>query len=231
MLRRIPLGAMMNLRDLGGYPTADGRETKWGRLFRGDQPTELTERDFQWLLERNVTTVIDLRSSVELERAPDPLASTSGFTYHHSPLVGGENLPDSEESLPKGYFEMLDSKVYIAQVLRLIAEASNGVLFHCTAGKDRTGCTAALLLGLCGVGLADILADYQVSETYIMSLIRRVRSETPNLPAYMGRSKSAYMEECLRLLLEKYGDLMGYLRAAGLTDKDLGLLRGKLLEE
>ena len=231
MLRRISLGTMMNLRDLGGYPTADGQETHWGRLFRGDQPMELTERDFQWLQEHNVTTVIDLRSDLELERQPDPLAGAPGFTYHHCPLVGGENLPDTEESLPKGYFEMLDSKVYMTQILRHIARAPGGVLFHCTAGKDRTGCTAALLLSLCGVGLTDILADYQVSETYIMPLIRRVRAEVPNLPAYMGRSKSEYMEECLRLLLEKYGSTQEYLKVAGMTDEELNLLRSKLLEE
>ena len=65
MERRIVLGKMLNLRDLGGYPTADGRTTRWGVLLRGDNPMGLTDADVQLLLERNITTIIDLRSPAE----------------------------------------------------------------------------------------------------------------------------------------------------------------------
>lgn len=229
MLRHIPLGDMMNLRDLGGYRAAGGQETKWERLLRGDVPSGFTEEDLLWLLDRNITTVIDLRSAPELARRGDQLATAPGFTYFHISLVGGENLPDLEESIPKGYFDMLDSKVCMGEILRTVAHAPGGVLFHCTAGKDRTGCTAALLLLLCGVEMVDVLADYQVSMTYIAPLIRRVRAELPSAPAYLGASKSEYMEGCIALLTEKYGTVENYLLAAGLTVEELELLRAKLL--
>lgn len=230
MLRRIPLGAMMNLRDLGGYPTVDGRETKWERLLRGDVPEGLSEQDIRWLLDRNITTVIDLRSGPEVERQPDQLSATSGFTYFHISLEGGDVLPVLESNMPKGYFDMLDEQTCMREVMRHIASAPDGVLFHCAAGKDRTGCTAALLLLLCRVPLVDVVADYQVSETYLQEIIRRLRKERPDAPAHLGRSRAEYMEETLALLMEKYGRLEDYLRAIGLTDEELNLLRRKLLE-
>lgn len=138
MLRRIPLGNMMNLRDLGGYPLPGGGHTAWGRLLRGDNPLGLSEADAGWLLERGVRTVIDLRSDGELERRPDELSRIPGFAYHHVSMVGGEKLPNEESDIGRGYFAMLERRENPARVLRLIAQAEGGVLFHCTAGKDRT---------------------------------------------------------------------------------------------
>lgn len=133
--------------------------------------------------------------------------------------------------MPKGYFDMLNEQACMCKVMRQIASAPKGVLFHCAAGKDRTGCTAALLLLLCCVPQADVVADYQVSETYLQEIIRRLRKERPNAPAHLGRSRAEYMEETLALLTDKYGTAEDYLRAIGLTDEELNLLRGKLLEE
>lgn len=73
MQRRIPLGSMWNLRDLGGYPVRGGGYTRWGRILRGDNPLGLTDKDADWLRERDITTVIDLRSREEVECKPDEL--------------------------------------------------------------------------------------------------------------------------------------------------------------
>lgn len=229
MLRRIPLGTMHNLRDLGGYAAAGEKVTAWERLLRGDVPRGLSEADVDWLLDRDVTTVIDLRSTEETAHRPDELKFLPGFFYHHHPLLGSRP-PSHEEEVGTLYFRMMDGKETMAAVLRLIAHAPGGVLFHCTAGKDRTGCVAALLLGLAGVEQSDILADYQVSETYIMPVIRRMAERIPDMAAWMGRSKREYMETCLNLLLEKYGSVTGYLLEAGLTDEEVGLLRDKLCD-
>ena len=99
------------------------------------------------------------------------------------------------------------------------------------AGKDRTGCIAALLLALAGVDRLDILADYQVSELYIRPVIRWMRETRADLPAYVGSSKPEYLEDCLDRLEETYGSVAGYLRAIGLTETTLGKLKDKLLEE
>lgn len=229
MLRHIPLGEMNNLRDLGGYPAAEGRMTAWERLLRGDNPAGLSEADVAWLLERGITTVIDLRSAAELEQNPDQLSKTPGFRYFHAPMMDGDRMPNLEEDVGRGYFEVLDQMECAAAVLRLVAQAPGGVLFHCTAGKDRTGMTAALLLGLAGVSREDILADYQVSEIYLADIIRRIKTVVPDLAPFAGASKSEYLAGCLDLLEEKYGSISDYLRAIGLTEDELEALRRKVL--
>lgn len=229
MLRRIPLGNMLNLRDLGGYPISGGGRTAWGRILRGDNPSGLSGEDLQWLLDREITTVIDLRSAGELERKPDQLSTEPDFFYHHIPMVGGERLPNLEEDVGGSYFLMLERREAPAQVLRTIAQAPGGVLFHCTAGKDRTGCTAALLLSLAGVDRADILADYQITELYIREMVRKIREFRPESAPFMGRSKAEYLEECLSRLEEAHGSVLAFLRWLGLTEEELEAIRNKLV--
>ena len=230
MLRHIPLGRMYNLRDLGGYPVSGSGETLWEKLLRGDNPEHLTEEDLRWLLDRDITTVVDLRSEAETRRKPDQLASHPDFHYFHCPLLSeGDGMPNLETDVGQGYFRMLDGSDLVARAMRTVACAPAGVLFHCTAGKDRTGLMAALLLGLAGVERADLLADYQVSETYLAGIIRQIKTKVPTLPAFAGASKAEYLSDCLDLLEEKYGSVSGYLRAIGLTEEELTALRGKLL--
>lgn len=230
MLRHIPLGRMYNLRDLGGYPTPGGGETAWEKLLRGDNPEHLTAEDLRWLLDRDITTVVDLRSEAEVVRKPDQLSSQLGFHYFHCPLLTkGDGMPNLETDVGKGYFRMLDGSTLVADALRTIAAAPGGVLFHCTAGKDRTGLIAALLLGLVGVERQDILADYQVSETYLADIIRQIKVKVPTLPAFAGASRAEYLNDCLDLLEEKYGSIPEYFRAIGLTVGELTALRRKLL--
>lgn len=231
MTRRIRLGKMLNLRELGGYPAAGGKTTRWGSLLRGDNPMGMTRADRDWLLERGFTTVIDLRSAAERTHLPDELDGQPGFTVHHIPLSGGEKLPNQEELVGLGYFRMLERKDEVRAVLETVADAPGGVLFHCMAGKDRTGCIAALLLTLAGVDRLDILADYQVSELYIRPVIQWMRKRQTDIPAYVGSSRPEYLEDCLNRLETAYGSVANYLYAAGLTDQVLSRLRGRLLEE
>lgn len=229
MLRHISLGRMYNLRDLGGYPVPGG-VTAWERLLRGDNPEGLTEEDLRWLLDRGITTVVDLRSEAETGRKPDQLASQPGFYYFHCPLLSeGDGMPNLETDVGQGYFRMLDGSDLVAKAMRTVAAAPAGVLFHCTAGKDRTGLLAALLLGLAGAERTELLADYQVSETYLADVIRQIKARVPDLSAFAGASKAEYLSGCLDLLEEKYGSIPGYLRAIGLTEGELTALRGKLL--
>lgn len=230
-MRRILLCGMENLRDLGGYPLAgrgSERFTRWGSLYRGDLPKQVTQADRQRLRELGITTVVDLRSKEEIERKPDPLAQELGIRYLHCPLAGDGRVPAPDE-VPLSYMEMADGTGQMAGALRAIAEAPQAVLFHCTAGKDRTGILAMLLLSLAGVAREDILADYQISETYLAEIIQLIQLRVPDLAAFAGQSRREYLEECMDLLLDKYGSVPDYLRAAGLTDGELETLRHKLL--
>lgn len=228
MLRRIPLGNMYNLRDLGGYSAAR-RITAFERFLRGDVPAQLTEADLDWLRVRGITTVIDLRSGGEIERNPDQLATTPGFCYHNIPLVGVDHLPELEEDMGLAYFMGLDRKESIRATFEVIGQATGGVLYHCAAGKDRTGLLSALLLSLADVDRMDILADYEVSETYLWELVTHLRRAKPELPAFWGCSKREYMADCLRRLNEKYGSAPDYLKAIGLGDGLLADIKAKLV--
>ena len=228
MLRHIPLGETQNLRDLGGYPVAGGGSTVWERLLRSDNPLGLSEAEERWLLDRDIATVLDLRSTGEMERRPCGLKGRPGFTYVPCPLVGGERLPNCEADVGRGYFETLDRRDSVRDALLAVADAPGGVLFHCAAGKDRTGMIAALLLLNAEVPRPSVVADYQISGTYLKEFVAYLCSVVPDFDPWAGLSKAEYMETCLDLLEEKYGSVEGYLLATGLPGETLVRLREKL---
>lgn len=224
-MRRILLCGMENLRDLGGYPLAgrgSERFTRWGSLYRGDLPKQVTQADRQRLRELGITTVVDLRSKEEIERKPDPLAQELGIRYLHCPLAGDGRVPAPDE-VPLSYMEMADGTGQMAGALRAIAEAPQAVLFHCTAGKDRTGVVAALLFWLAGVSEEDILADYIVSGPYLQQMLRAYCEAHPG--AVVCPPQSAYMSSFLRLFAQRYGTPWRYLEMLGV---DAGKLAEKL---
>lgn len=224
-MRRILLCGMENLRDLGGYPLAgrgSERFTRWGSLYRGDLPKQVTQADRQRLRELGITTVVDLRSKEEIERKPDPLAQELGIRYLHCPLAGDGRVPAPDE-VPLSYMEMADGTGQMAGALRAIAEAPQAVLFHCTAGKDRTGVVAALLFWLAGVSEEDILADYIVSGPYLQQMLRAYCEAHPG--AVVCPPQSAYMSSFLRLFAQRYGTPRQYLEMLGV---DAGKLAEKL---
>jgi len=104
----------------------------------------------------------------------------------------------------------------------------SGVLFHCAVGKDRTGIVAALLLSLAGVSPPDIIADYQVSGTYIKVLVERFRKEDPTIPSWAGLSKAEHMESFLQLFFSQYPSVELYLKEIGLSDDQISAIRDKL---
>lgn len=234
-MRRILLCGMENLRDLGGYPLAgrgSERFTRWGSLYRGDLPKQVTQADRQRLRELGITTVVDLRSKEEIERKPDPLAQEPGIRYLHCPLAGDGRVPAPDE-VPLSYMEMADGTGQMAGALRAIAEAPQAVLFHCTAGKDRTGVVAMLLLELAGVPDEEILADYSVSETYMQELFawqKRAAAEAGiQIPDYMLQSRPEEMRRTLEHLHQTYGSAEAYLLGpAGRTQAEVETLRERL---
>ena len=169
-----------------------------------------------------ITTVVDLRSKEEIERKPDPLAQEPGIRYLHCPLAGDGRVPAPDE-VPLSYMEMADGTGQMAGALRAIAEAPQAVLFHCTAGKDRTGVVTALLLWLAGVSEEDILADYIVSGPYLQQMLRAYCEAHPG--AVVCPPQSAYMSSFLRLFAQRYGTPRRYLEMLGV---DAGKLAEKL---
>ncbi len=185
--RRIPLPGVENLRDLGGLPLAGGGITRWGQLYRGAFPRlGLGEGQRQALLQAGVTTVLDLRSAPEEAALPHPLAGDGRFgLIRHSP---DDFLAiDPHQPFPKIYQDYLSQgQDHYRAVFEAIDQAKGAVWIHCFSGKDRTGMVAALLLSLAGVGAADIIADYQVSLTYLTGAeAHRIPSNPENMVAFL----------------------------------------------
>ncbi len=236
MNRRIPMEHMLNLRDLGGYPAENGSFTAWRITYRSDVPHGLNAKEIQWFQDNDVRTVIDLRSDEEVRRNPVSLKGIDGFDYLHVNLMNQKDLT-SASALLKGGEGLLErmyegiAQMYeqMRQVMEKIAQASGGVLYHCSAGKDRTGVVSAILMSLVGVQKADIVADYQVSYTYLEEAVKRMQADYPELPAYLMESRPEVMQSFLDFFFAKYGSAHDYLKKVGLADGTILQLRRRML--
>lgn len=228
-MKRYPLGSLLNLRDLGGYPSAHGT-TQHGRYLRSDLPHDLAETDLVRLRDLGVVTTIDLRMAQEVAERPSALAGLDGLAYHHVDLMAeaGFRLTD-EADTGRFYRAMAMAKQSMTTIYAAMSEADGSVHFHCTVGKDRTGVVAALLLLHAGVAREDVVADYQVSQTYIRPIIDRLRLQFPDFPAYFGYSKPEYMTDFLDLFFQEFADTDAYFAWLGLSAEARERLRTKLL--
>ncbi|MGH2498523.1 MAG: tyrosine-protein phosphatase, partial [Candidatus Limnocylindria bacterium] len=142
--RHLDWEGCLNLRDLGGHPTEDGGETAWGAFVRGDTVCALTDAGRSSLRDYGIRTILDLRSASELEREPNPFANVpEEVAYLHRPL-NDPSVAERIGAMPKGadrYVAMAEAGgARIAGILRAMAAApAGGILFHCFAGRDRTG--------------------------------------------------------------------------------------------
>ncbi|CAO5239107.1 tyrosine-protein phosphatase [Frankia sp. AgKG'84/4] len=175
------VSGLVNLRDVGGLPTDDGRRTRAGVLYRSEMPRigDAAPSDLTW----PPRTVIDLRSAIERGTDPHPLVAL-GATVVVIPLFGDRPTADhsaaTASAIERGLGALYQVMVtyaapQIAQIVNLVAEAPGPVLIHCAAGKDRTGVTVAVLLRLAGVIERDILDDYAATGPNMPGVLRRLR--------------------------------------------------------
>ncbi|HUC05126.1 MAG TPA: tyrosine-protein phosphatase [Acidimicrobiales bacterium] len=239
--RMIALQGAVNFRDLGGYETADGRHTRWRVLFRADGLGELTPDDYAILRELDIRTVVDLRSAGELENGRFDVDSHP-VAFHHFPFM--ETLPHPEvfERAPgllaERYKEMLDDAgPQIVGALRaLSAPDARPAVFHCTAGKDRTGILSALVLLLVGVPEATVVHDYALSGEAMARLREKIIAKYPDSREVIETLEETFsanpdhMVGLLRHMHEHYGTVEDYVRAKGLDPSVIVRLRDELLE-
>lgn len=224
----IPLETAYNIRSLGGYPAAYGGNTSH-TFLRGDCLCTMSERDADTLITLGVRTVIDLRSEAERKAIPDALSVRNEIRYLPIPLMG-KGLPlhnNDELSMDRVYIGILEhSKQRMSDVFMLLFEAAQRgkVLFHCTAGKDRTGLVAALLLGLAGVGADWIVRDYTLTSQFLLP-VQELLIEASGLGSYppairdiLLGCEAASMEKTMAHLQAKYGGIWEYLLHIGLHE-------------
>jgi protein-tyrosine phosphatase len=183
--RQLPIQGCVNFRDLGGYRTADGRRVRWRRLFRADGLSRLSDDDRSLLRDLGLTTVIDLRTFDEVtERGSFPVDALP-VDYYSLPLTdvlpSPEELPSWAEAsfVAARYADMLSggSGVLKRSIEILAAPSALPAVFHCSAGKDRTGVLSALILAFLGVPDAIIAEDYALSGPAMNELLARLKSE------------------------------------------------------
>ena len=220
------LETTMNTRDLGGYPCGDGGETRWGVLLRSDKIPAPSERDIAYLKELGITAVIDLRTDAEAEDSPNGLAG-AGFDYRRLPITEGSSVPQTEADVPLSYL-CIAADPNMPEVFRTIVGAEGGVLFGCSAGKDRTGVVSAVILLLCGVGDEDIIDNYMLTKECCVPLWKMIREALPQFDLNIVIPKEKYMSGFLRLFRERYGTAENYLLSLGLSPKEIGAVKRKL---
>jgi protein-tyrosine phosphatase len=246
-----------NLRDLGGYTTTNGRGIKWGLLFRSGELSKLRRADRRRLANLHLHTVVDFRSEEERRRKPDRLPKDPAPKQLHLPILDEANsilVQEVRRRLQERDYAGFDTNGIMQTTYRQLAidfapqyrrffqairEAGGApLLWHCTAGKDRAGFGAALLLKLFGVEMETIVEDYMLSARYVDGrprLLLTARLLRGKQAAALIRSlltvHESWLRASFRAIDEQYGDFEAYRKQAlDISDADLINLRDTYLQ-
>jgi protein tyrosine/serine phosphatase len=245
--RTLAWDGCVNVRDLGGHPTEDGRTTRFGAVVRADSIRQLSDAGWTALLDYGVSRIVDLRfhSELELDEPRDVAAEVV-----HVPLMPelddaewaeidpiGDAQPDALGSTRAVYLELLERRrPQFGEAISAVADApeDGAVLVHCFGGKDRTGLVVALLLRLAGVDLEAIGADYALSGHNLREVTAAwVAQAEDDLErerrTRIGEAPAAAMVGVLEELERRYGSVRGYLGAAGLSAETIDAAAARLL--
>lgn len=236
--------SLVNFRDLGGHQTASGRRTRSGVFFCSDGVHRCTARDVEVLSNLGIGRVLDLRTVYERNHEGTFDPRHPSIDYRHVPLVddvSGFGQLDAEEPMLTSYLDMIhDHPERMVAALRAVAETTKPVVFHCTAGKDRTGVLTALLLAVVGVNDASIVADYARSEAAMPQLVawyvanRPAESDSVRDSDDAARrptmdAKPEWMQQVLIDMRDCYGGVEQYFLESGASKATLAQLRYRLV--
>jgi protein-tyrosine phosphatase len=249
--RLVPLEGSFNFRDLGGYPGLNGRQTRWGRLYRADALHELTEEDVVQLRLLGLRTVIDLRTERELDRSGRGLLEPEPVAFHHLAVVQegvrGTITADAEslaapappgDDLAERYLWYLEvGRNSLVEAFNLLGGADHyPLVFHCAAGKDRTGVLAALVLEIVGVDREVIVSDYVITAERLGFIMDRWRADPEfaermaKVPPARYSVEASTMEGFLDGLTEFHGGARAWALAAGVPEGVLERMVDLVLE-
>ena len=235
--RELRLEVAHNVRHIGGYRGEVG--TTREDIVRSAGLHRLTERGLAALVDAGITTIIDLRSSAERTENATPDTTPFGIRHIHNPIwetnASPAGLGDGFQGYAPVYRAMLETGAPAYRSLfETIASSTDGVLFHCAAGKDRTGVAAALLLKLAGVPDADVIEDYALSEILLAPMFAEFAPrmaergvDKAKARALMASSPVA-MVETLGHLHERHGSAEGYMREIGMSPAAINELKARL---
>ena len=244
--RHVVLAGAPNFRDLGGYQTTDGRHVRWGLVYRSGELSRLTAADYDKLATLNIAVVCDFRRDSERSAAPTAWSGSRPPTILNLPgdqaERGGGERGSSSTVPPLSPLLVASYPTYpkalassFKTVLAQLKTQQGAVLYHCTAGKDRTGTFSALLLTMLGVPQAIVMEDYLLTNQFVATparidaMVARGASREAAI-ANIGVDR-VYLESTLAAIERDYGSFDAYRRdALGVSDADLAALKAKLLE-
>ncbi len=240
----LELEKAQNIRHLGGYVTPDGQCTS-DTFWRGDSFEVLSENDKNTVMALGVKTVIDLRNTTEITKVPSVFFNCDGIEYVNIPILSDRDQIDPTETL--GYrFVMGDlynamadnGQAALRDIFRKMVQADGKLLFHCSAGKDRTGIIAALLLKLAGIDDETVAYDYCLTSEFLRDKLQLMKDSAMKMGGFpeehldeMFSAKTSSMEKFLQHIEYTYGGTEAYLLKLGLTEQELYALRDRMLSE
>jgi protein-tyrosine phosphatase len=251
--RRIPLEGSPNFRDIGGHPALNGNQVTCGEIFRSGHLAHLTDKDQEILNSLSIRTVCDFRSKEEIKHQPNRLPNGGSIQYLRLPIVNESMEPTravekimrgdiewfTDDFMVNAYIEKVDKFHHVwNQFFKYISQKkSRPLVFHCTAGKDRTGVGAALILSSLGVSDKWIIHDHGLSNRYNAEQINTIRKslqkigiDAERLTDYLTAPKSAIIA-LLDHIRKTYGTAADYLLHKAKVKKSwLEKLREDLLE-
>lgn len=242
---QIPLEGQSNFRDVGGYKTQDGKVVRKGLLFRSGDLSRLTAKDLSYLSSMGLVEIVDFRTAEESKQAPDRIPA-SVKAYESIPVAAGELNMDSLINGAKNRPDKLqnflveanqsfvdDSKPQFEEFFRILQSAKGPLVFHCTAGKDRTGFATALFYEAMGVHRDIIVDDYMASSQFLRPLQQSARHFAkekgidPMAFDPLLTVKTEYIEAAFDLIDKRYGGVEAYLKSE--LKVDVKKLRAKYL--
>ncbi len=248
MERLIKLDGTCNTRDCGGYPTTDGKHTRWHMLIRSDAPVRLTRADRDVLARYGVRSSLDLRFDIDLIQKPSALVSDKRIAYQHIELhhdYMGYMVPDPVQPtrLPRTLDEyymgvVTHCRPQIRRVMSYLArQGVFPVMLNCAMGKDRTGIIAGLLLANASVPDEIVAEDYALTahyaqpvfDEYLAEVVQRGDADL-EWERIMCGSPPEVMMRLLRHLQNEFGGVREFLLAIGNTADELAALRTTLIE-
>jgi protein-tyrosine phosphatase len=231
--RRIVFDGTANFRDIGGYPSNQHKRVKWRRVFRSGNLASLTDNDHQILKEIGIRSICDFRSTEEIARQPNRLPQNTSLQYLHLPIVNQTMEPTeavtrimkgdiawfTQDFMVNAYIEKIEAfhDIWYLFFKYLCQRSFRPLLFHCTAGKDRTGVCAALILLSLGVSEKWVIHDHALSNIYnakqietIKDNLRKVGVDPEKLMDYLTAPKTAIVA-VIEHINKKYGSARDYL--------------------
>jgi len=234
-MRHYPFAEVHNFRDLGGYPTNNGRITAYNTFFRSDSPHLMNVNDQAKIRAMKIRTIVDLRFSAEQHAMPSPFFGDATIAYHTCEVMPHFGMYNTRlhEGVPKLYIDVIQHDPTIfANIFRVLIHADDATWFYCRVGNVRSGIVAAILLDCVGVPHNEIVTDYMRTALYAATIMQIMRHEglgnaSQDLFDAALWPRPENIQVLLYFLQQRYGGSVGYLEAAGITSDELKKLQMK----